>query len=68
MKQTCNPDNKPGDQPVVRATEIVAFTDSDDIFLLKQQADDLIKQWTYSDSMGSQRVRILEIKYVGATT
>ena len=65
VKQTCNPDYKLGDQPIVRMQETILFTESEDPFLLAPQTKNLMEEWTYSNSLGSQRIRILEIQFVG---
>lgn len=64
-KQTCNPDYKPGEQPTVHTQETILFTETEDPWLLKPQTDDLVREWTYSSSLGSQRVRILGIQFIG---
>ena len=64
-KQTCNPDYKSGEQPSIRESEVIYLTEREDLFLLKDQVEIFIKQCTSGDHLGSQRVRVLEIRYVG---
>ncbi len=67
VKQTGNPDYKIGDQPTVRTAAFVFMTPQEDPFVLQASVKDYIAAATHNSSLGSQRVRVLRIEYVGTT-
>lgn len=65
VKQTCAPDYRPDDQPTIWHPEVIFLTDRRNVFDLRNAVEKYIKEYTQGTSLGSQRVDLQKIEYIG---